>query len=121
MAASATITSASTDVMSLVRSELRSDRPRSVCSRSPGRPGGGGGGGGLSRVSGPSGAPGAFGGTAPEDIPSPFLRGREAEHVPDPSQGVDEPGLLGVDLAAHHRDVGLDDAGVAPEVVVPHV
>src|ERR1700745_3220185 len=49
------------------------------------------------------------------------LRGRQPEHVADPAQGVDEPRLNRVDLPAEHGHVGLHDAGVATEVVVPHV
>src|SRR6201996_5209265 len=51
----------------------------------------------------------------------PALRRREPQHVPDASKGVDQPWLLGVDLAPEHRDVGLDDPGVTAEVVVPDV
>src|SRR5215207_10635811 len=46
---------------------------------------------------------------------------RQAQDVADPADGVDQPRLDRVDLATQVRHVRLDDAGVAPEVVVPDV
>src|SRR5215470_18522922 len=43
------------------------------------------------------------------------------EHVPHAAQGVDQPRLGTVHLAAEHGHVRLDDPGVAAEVVVPHM
>ena len=43
------------------------------------------------------------------------------KRVPEPADGVDEAGLDLVDLLAQVADVGLDDAAVAAEVVLPHV
>src|SRR5215469_15084164 len=45
----------------------------------------------------------------------------EAEHVPDAAQGMDQPRLGTIHLAAQHGHVRLDDPGVAAEVVVPHM
>src|SRR3954470_9964930 len=45
---------------------------------------------------------------------------REPQRVPDAADGVQQPGLGGVDLAPQVGDVGLDDVGLAVEVVVPH-
>src|SRR5690349_20725892 len=47
--------------------------------------------------------------------------GLQAQDVPDAPDGVDQPRVGHVDLAPQVRDVGLDDAVVATEVVVPHV
>src|SRR6516165_11570756 len=44
---------------------------------------------------------------------------RQAQHVPDAAQRVDQPRLGAVDLAAEHGHVRLDDPGVTAEVVVP--
>ena len=46
---------------------------------------------------------------------------RQPHHVAHAAQRVQQPRLAGVDLAAQIGDVGLDDVGVAAEVVVPHV
>src|SRR5215469_13375585 len=43
------------------------------------------------------------------------------EHVPHAAQGVDQPRLGAVHLAAEHGHVRLDDPCVAAEVVVPHM
>src|SRR5262245_23129375 len=51
-----------------------------------------------------------------------FWLGRWEPHdVAHATQGVQQVRLCRIDLAAQHRDVGLDDAGVAAEVVVPDV
>src|SRR6478752_9019200 len=47
--------------------------------------------------------------------------GGHAENVTHTALGVDERGPVGVDLAPEVGDVGLDDAGLAAEVVVPDV
>src|SRR4051794_11617344 len=46
---------------------------------------------------------------------------RQAQGVAHPADGVQQPGLGGVDLAAQVGDVGLDDVRLPVEVVVPHV
>src|SRR4051794_6310984 len=46
---------------------------------------------------------------------------RQPEGVAHPADGVQQPRVGGVDLAAQVGDVGLDDVGLAVEVVVPHV
>src|SRR6266568_2351569 len=46
---------------------------------------------------------------------------REPQDVADAADGVDQPWLDHVDLAAQVGDVGLDDAGLAVEVVAPHL
>src|SRR5215471_2056000 len=61
--------------------------------------------------------PGDAGGT---NVDMRLGRG-EAEDVPYAAQGVDQPRLGAVHLAAEHGHVGLDDPGVAAEVVVPHM
>src|SRR5215831_21067902 len=94
MAASAMTTSASTAVISLIRSGTRPGSCRIFCQRRL-RPN-------------------------PDDM-SGLLRGRKPEHVPDAAQGVDQPWPAAVHLTAQHGHVGLDDPGVAAEVVVPHV
>src|SRR6478609_36853 len=43
------------------------------------------------------------------------------ENVTHTALGVDERGAVGIDLAPEVGDVGLDDAGLAAEVVVPDV
>ena len=43
------------------------------------------------------------------------------QRVADAADGVDQAGLDVVELAAQVADVGLDDAAVAAEVVLPHV
>src|SRR5215467_3290293 len=49
------------------------------------------------------------------------LRGRQPHDVANAAQGVQQVRLCRVDLAAQDGDIGLDDAGVAAEVVVPDV
>src|ERR1039458_383077 len=94
MMASAMITRASSAVIILTRSGARPDtRRRSPCQRCS-----------LDVV-----------------VMANQLRGGQAQHVPDPAQRVDEPGLGRVDLAAQYGHVRLHDPGVAPEVVVPYV
>src|SRR3954452_1213070 len=46
---------------------------------------------------------------------------REPQGVAHPTDRVQQPRVGGVDLAAQVGDVGLDDVGLAVEVVVPHV
>src|SRR5215467_9446356 len=55
-----------------------------------------------------------------EDMARPLRRG-QPEHVSDAAQGVDQPRPAAVHLASQHGHVGLDDPGVAAEVVVPHM
>src|SRR5476649_2360813 len=45
----------------------------------------------------------------------------QPQDVTDAAFGLDESRLLHVDLASQVGDVGLDDAGLAAEVVVPYV
>src|SRR5487761_124389 len=89
----ATATSASTAVISLIRSGTRPGTRRISCQRL----------------------------LNPDWTDMSELRGRKPEHVPDPPQSVDQPRPAAVHLAAQHGHVGLDDPGVATEVVVPHV
>src|SRR5215475_14740673 len=91
MVARATATSASTAVISLIRSGTRPGSRWAFCQR---------------RLS--------------PDLDD-MLGGRKPEHVPDAAQGVDQPWSAAVHLAAQHGHVGLDDPGVAAEVVVPHM
>src|SRR5215831_9579941 len=84
-------TRASTAVISLIRSGVRPGSRRTFCQRP----------------------------LNPDS--SDMLGRREPEHVPDAAQGVDQPWPAAVHLAAQHGHIGLDDPGVAAEVVVPHV
>src|SRR4029079_7381516 len=53
---------------------------------------------------------------------SPSGLGRQPQDVADAALGVDQRGeAIGVDLASQVGDVGLDDAGLTAEVVVPDV
>src|SRR5215467_16266344 len=92
--ASAIATSARTAVISLIRNGTRPDSCRKACRRlaDPGW-----------------------------NVVDMRLGRGEAEHVPDAAQGVDQPRLGAVHLAAQHGYVRLDDPGVAAEVVVPHM
>src|ERR1039457_919334 len=98
IAARARITNMPSAAISLVRSGVRLDSRRN--SR-PGR---------AARLSAPSSVM-AY---------RPALS-RKPPHVPDAAQGVDQPRFPGVHLAPQHGHVRLPDAGVAAEVVVPHV
>src|ERR1022692_9396 len=100
MMASATPTSASSAAISLSRSGVRRGSARIA----------------ASARRDPDDGPGP--GAGPADITSPLGRG-EPEYVANTAQGVQEVWLGGVDLAAQDRDVGLDDARIAAEVVVP--
>src|SRR6266498_4448415 len=53
-------------------------------------------------------------------LPFP-LAPRQAQHVADAPDGVDQRRAVAVDLAAQVADVGLDDIVVAAEVVAPDV
>src|SRR5580692_12857830 len=98
MTARAMATRARSAVTSLVRRDVRADRRRTACHDR-----------GAQWPAWPP-VPSAV-------IPArPVLRRWKPQHVPDAAQGVDQPGLLGVDLAPQHGYVGLDDAGVAAEV-----
>src|SRR6516165_5390285 len=92
--ASAIATSARTAVISLTRSGMRPTHCRNSCRR-----------------------PADRGGTK---VDMALGRG-EAEHVPDTAQGMDQPWLGAVHLAAEHGHVRLDDPGVTAEVVIPHM
>src|SRR5438270_12119832 len=100
MATSAAATSTSSDVISLVRSGVRSERSRSA-------------------------ARGRFVQWRPmllapcAVMAERTLRSRQPQHVPHAAQGVDQPRLLRIHLAAEPGHVRLDDAGVAAVVVVP--
>src|SRR3954451_24487296 len=48
-------------------------------------------------------------------------RARAAQGVTDAAHGVDERRAVDVELLAQVADVGLEHAGVAAEVVLPHV
>src|SRR5215467_2894906 len=94
---SAMTTRARTAVISLIRRGTRPGRCLTACQL----------------AADPDGADGADG--------CIWLGRGEAEHVPDAAQGVDQPRLGAVHLAAEHGHVRLDDPGVAAEVVVPHM
>src|SRR5215470_12230327 len=91
MAPSAIKTSASTAVISLIRSGTRPGSCRAFCQR---------------RLD-----PGC----------GDMLGGGQPEHVPDAAQGVDQPRPAAVHLAAQLGHIGLDDPSVAAEVVIPYV
>src|SRR5207237_9686853 len=49
------------------------------------------------------------------------ISSREAQAVADAPYGLDQRGPGGVQLLSQVGDVGLEDVGVAAEVVLPHV